>query len=92
MSAAEHRVPISEYPEIPFEYAAILGSLGVRDHLDLLKEYQGAEKREQLARRTGIPLRRLDELLALCRLSDRFMIGGVEAREQYRKLSGNEDH
>lgn len=72
--------PLSDFPGIPFEYTEVLKSKGIRHCKDYFEWAQGTAEREELAAVTGIPIYRLEELLALCDLSRITGMGGAFAR------------
>ena len=72
--------PLSDFPGIPFEYVEVLKSRGIRHSKDYFELAQLTAEREELSAVTGIPIYRLEELLALCDLSRITGVGGVFAR------------
>jgi len=75
--------PLSEFPGIPFEYAELLKSRGIRHTGDFFEKLQSEQQLARMASDTGIPDYRLRELLALCDLSRITGVGGVFARILY---------
>jgi len=75
--------PLSSFPGIPFEYVELLKSRGITSTKDFFEQVQTAQPQEQLARDTGIPLYRIEELFTLCDLSRITGVGGVFARVVY---------
>jgi hypothetical protein len=72
--------PLSDFPGIPFEYTEVLKSRGIRHTRDFFEQSQQATKRTEMSAVTGIPLYRMEELLALCDLSRITGVGGAFAR------------
>lgn len=72
--------PLSDFPGIPFEYVEVLKSRGIRHSKDFFEQAQKDAQRKELSAVTGIPLYRLEELLALCDISRITGVGGAFAR------------
>jgi hypothetical protein len=75
--------PLSNFPGIPYEYAEILKSRGIKNTKDLFEQVQADQQQAQLAVSTGIPVYRLEELFILCELSRITGVGGIFARVVY---------
>ncbi len=75
--------PLSSFPGIPFEYAELLKSRGIRSTKDFFEQVQSEQQQAVLAVSTGIPAYRLKELYSLCDLSRITGVGGIFARVLY---------
>jgi hypothetical protein len=75
--------PLSSFPGIPFEYAELLKSRGIRSTKDFFEQVQSEQQQAVLAVSTGIPAYRLKELYSLCDLSRICGVGGIFARVLY---------
>lgn len=64
-----------EFPGIPFEFTEVLKTKGIVHTAHFLKATQRKADRIRLASDTGIPVRRLEEMLTLCRLT---RISGID--------------
>lgn len=76
-------VPLHTFPGVPLEYAEVLKSRGISHAMHLLDATDSGEDLEQLASETGIPVNRIEELRALCNLSEIPSVGPDMARLFY---------
>lgn len=74
---------LSDFPGIPFEYAELLKSRGLKNSRDFFEKVQTEKQQSELSVSTGIPAYRLKELHALCELSRITGVGGIFARVLY---------
>jgi hypothetical protein len=77
-------VPLRDFPGIPLEYAEVLKSRGILHSGELLQALRHRDALGPLARATGIPSRRLEELRALCDLARVQGTTPAVVRELYR--------
>lgn len=75
--------PLSDIPGVPYEYCEVLKTVGIRHTRDFFERVQRGEDQVKISKRTGIPLARLKEILALADLSRITGVGGVFARVVY---------
>ena len=75
--------PLSDFPGIPFEYAEILRSRGLKNTRNFFESTQSEELQSDLSKDTGIPEYRIKELHSLCDLSRITGVGGAFARILY---------
>lgn len=75
--------PLSDFPGIPHEYVEVLKSKEIRNSKDFFEAVQTSDQQMQMARDTGIPVARLQEIMSLSDLSRITGIGGVFARIVY---------
>ncbi|MEZ5070420.1 MAG: DUF4332 domain-containing protein [Bacteroidales bacterium] len=75
--------PLEKFPGVPFEYAEILRSRGIRNTREAYEAFRSPEERDRWGRTCGIPRARMDELQALCDLSRITGVGPVFARISY---------
>ena len=76
--------PLEKFPGIPYEYAEVLRSKGIRNTRELYEEMQLPGNMERWTEKTGIPLARLKELYILCDLSRINGVGPWFARILYQ--------
>jgi hypothetical protein len=75
--------PLSDFPGIPFEYAELLKTRGLKNTRDFYEKVQTEQQQAELSATTGIPAYRLQELFKLCDLSRITGVGGIFARILY---------
>ena len=75
--------PLSSFPGIPFEYAELLKSRGIKSTKDFFEQMQAEQQQAELSLNTGIPAYRLKELYSLCDLSRVTGVGGIFAMVLY---------
>lgn len=67
---------LGDFPGIPYEFTEVLKTRGILNTIHFLEATQKKGDRSRLAAATGIPVHRLEELHALCRLT---RIPGIDA-------------
>ena len=77
--------PLSDFPDIPFEYTASLCSRGIVSTTDMLEEADSEEKITFLSAETGIPDYRLRELFRLCELCKDRNVDPLQARKLFNQ-------
>lgn len=75
--------PLADFPAIPLEYTEVLKTKGIRSTRDFFESIQSPDQKKHMAKQTGIPLDRLEEIYALCELSRITGVGGFYARIIY---------
>ena len=74
---------LADFPGIPLEYTEVLKTRGIRNTRDFFETVQNTSQRKLMAKQTGIPASRLEEIFALCDLSRITGVGGFYARIIY---------
>lgn len=75
--------PLSDFPAIPLEYTEVLKTKGLKSTRQFFESVQLPEQKKKVARTTGIPISRLDEIFVLCDLSRITGVGAFYARIVY---------
>jgi len=76
-------VRLDKFPRIPIKYVNTLDAHGIRNSRQLFDEARDKKGREQIARKTKIPIETLNELVGLSDLSRVYGVGPVFARMIY---------
>ena len=82
-SYRKNPIRLDKFPGIPRTYVERLDAVGIRDSRNLFYEAKAKIEREILAKRTGIPVEIMNELICLSDLVRAYGVGPVFARLFY---------